>query len=516
MSDPTARPTPAPAPPAADDAPRPVVYRPLSVLAVVGAGLSGLFTAIVVLGGLVAFFRGDPWLLNAWWALLPITGGALSALGLVQIQRSEGTLAGEKVARWGLLLSVLVGLSYWAYVGVTYFAIGREAEQFGKTFLTKVAQGELPSAFRLALPPDQRPPDDAELRPVLERRFNGLSETNRKGPLTTFSQAEFVRIIRVGGPETTIEPIGVEDWKYLGGGYQVRLLYQVNTTLTNFVMDLTIQGKEGKGSKGRDWYVVWDKCGMRRDPPPHLSDEGKSLFTLAGDVPQQVMTYWLRPMAEHKAEDLYLQTLLPAQREQARKRADEWRLGLLLADAVGAGALPCADPAAVLGRVALGADAEAARLASLGPGLDEFRAGTKFVRAPEGVYWAPEEIRAEIVKLARAEFRHPSELLATQFMPDPSARMPFIRRQGDRVVFEQDATLRLPSEAPRYAVDCRLLIDCDAAEATSGTVKSWRVVGLDLVSGKSLPLGRPTMGPGGPGGPGGPSPMGPGGGPPMR
>jgi hypothetical protein len=494
MSDPTT-----PVSPAADQPAPPVVYRPLSLLAVVGAGLAGLFTAIVVLGGVVAFFRGDPWLLHGAWALLPITAAVLSVLGLFQIQRSEGTLAGEKVARWGLLLSVLVGLSYWAYVGATYFAIGQEAEKFGQDFLTKLANHNLPSAFRDTLPPEQRPPEDptnpAELRAQVERRFNTPGgEGGPKGMFTTFSQAQFVRMLGIGGPTTGIESLGIDRWEYVGGGYQVRMLYLVKTPLTSFTMDMLIQGKEGKRSQGRQWYVVWDKSGMRRDTSVTMTDEGKTYFTAAENLQEHVMRTWLDPLDKGRTEDVFLQTRLPAEREAARKTASEWRLSLLLADAVGSGALPCATPGAVAARVALGADPDLGRLASL-RGLDAFLAGD-LVRADKDVFWAPDEIREEIIKLARELFRHPGGELAVQFAPDASAHMPFVRREGDRVVFEQDTTMRLPYGAPRYSVDSRLLLDCDAAELAAGWVKSWRVLGVQLVSGKSLPAGQQT-GPGG-------------------
>src|SRR5436309_530987 len=119
MSDPTTRPSPMPSS-LAEEAAKPSVYRPLSLLALVAIGIGGLYAAVVVLGGLVAFFRGDPLLLPWWTFPFPIAGAGLSFAALKRIQRSEGTLAGEKLARWGLLLSALVGLGYMTYLATTY------------------------------------------------------------------------------------------------------------------------------------------------------------------------------------------------------------------------------------------------------------------------------------------------------------------------------------------------------------------------------------------------------------
>ncbi|HKI33879.1 MAG TPA: hypothetical protein VKA46_18645 [Gemmataceae bacterium] len=499
MSDPTTRSVPASLP--VGDLGKPVVYRPLAILAVVGAGVGGLYAAVVILGGLVAFFRGDPWLLPGWSALFPIAGAALSLLGLLQIQRSEGTLAGEKAARWGLLLSALVGLSYWAYVGVIYYAIYHEASQFSDDFLKKLTRNEIPpvSAFRLTLPPSERPAEGDKLRDELEGRFNVVPEMGRKGFLSTFAQSEAVRVLAVGGADTTIEALGVDDWSYVGGGYQVRLQYRVSTPQMSFVLELTVQGKEGKRSQGRQWYIVWDKLGMKSDPSPQMSDEGKQLFMMGQASRERLGAGWLRVMREGQTEVVFLDTLPEAERDGTRRSALNAGLGLWLADGFAPGALPCSTPGAVLIRGAL-AVRDPARVGTL-PGFDEFLAGG-LVRAEKDVFWAPQGIRDEIITLVRQEFREPGEQLANALMPDASARVPLVRREGDRIVVESEVMMRVPSSGPRFGVEGRLVLECEASQ-TPMPLKSWRVRELILLSGKSLPAppgmptGRPTgMAPG--------------------
>ena len=86
------------------------------------------------------------------------------------------------MARWGLLLSVLVGLSYWAYAAALLFALGREAEQFGLDYLGRLSGGDVPAAFRLTVPPDQRPTEGPGLHDLLERASTASRAGSRGAP----------------------------------------------------------------------------------------------------------------------------------------------------------------------------------------------------------------------------------------------------------------------------------------------------------------------------------------------
>jgi hypothetical protein len=491
MSDPSIRPSPTPAGPVTDDAAKAATYRPLCILAVVGAGLGGVYTVVVILGGLAAFLRGDPWLLPGWTVLFPVTAAVLSLLGLLQIQRSEGTLAGEKVARWGLLLSVLVGLSYWAYVGATYYAITSGADRFARGFMDELARGKVLRAFRLALPPAERPPEDANLRAQLEGRFNGSTDPRSKGHLTRFSESDLARLLGHGSDASQVESLGVEDWKYGAGGYQVQMLYRVTTpqAVANFVVSL--QGKEGKGSEGRQWYVVLERTGVKMNTMPEPTAEGARLYQLTTQARDYVGREWTGFLQAGNAEEAFLGTLPPAERGRLRESAELYRGGLVLADALGAGALPCATPAAAVAAVALAADKDLGREASL-PGYEAFLAGG-LVRGPKDVFWAPEEAREEIISLLRQQFSKPNDALARALKPDTGVHFPLVREEGDRLVVEHDLTIRVPPSAePRYMVDARIVTEGVATGSAPGP-RAWRVTSIDLVSGKSVPKQPPGM-----------------------
>jgi hypothetical protein len=489
MSDPTVGPPPVPASPAVAEPP---AYRPLSLLAVVGLGVAIIYAAVVVVGGAFAFFFGNPFLMPTIWVLVPIGAAVLCGMAMLRIQRSEGTLAGEKAARWGLLLSLLVGCGYWAYVAATYIAISNAAEKFGYEYLNKMASGDELGAFCLAMSPGERPSqnDRGRLREQMESRFNNASERGPKGPLALFRQTESIRMVTMGGKDTTIELVGVDSVEYKSGAYEVRLIYHVSEPAVSFNFVVTALGREAKGSAGRQWQVLLDQTGRRQGDDPQFTPEGRAFF-FAGNGARDYLTQdWLKAMSEGRVEDVFLATLPPGEREAARKSAQDRSLALLLAASIGDGALPWADPAAALARLSLPADLAAARAASL-PGFAGFTDGD-LVRAEPGVFWAPPDVSDEIVKLTRAQFRHPGAALAAALTPDRNVLVPVIRREGDRLESGWDVGMAVPASKPRYFVEGHLVVECDAAEAAAGAVKSWRVRSLDLISGKPIPQGAPA------------------------
>jgi hypothetical protein len=480
MSDPTS----APLSPVADAAQAPP-YRPLSLLALIGVAVSGLYAAVVVIGGLVAFFAGDPWLMAGWTILLPIAGAVLSGMGWWQIQRSEGTLAGDKLARWGLLLSLLVGLGYWSYVGATYFAIGREADHYGQKFVEKLANRDILSAFLMALPPSERPAEGEGARGQVEARFNaGQMSRTGGGAFTAFSQTPYVRLLTLGGGEQTkIDFAGVDKWGYVNGGYQVRLLYNVETPQISFVLELPVQAKEGKGSAGRQWFILWDQIGLRGNLDSAVSPKGKNQLPTAMQGRDFLEGPWVRAIDNGKTLDAYLPTLPESERDGARQTAALGVAGGFLAAGSAAGGAPASLVAAAL-----------AAEPSLGPalvlpGLHDFLNGS-LVSAGKDVFWASDPAtRDDVIEQFSRAFRHPNSQLAMMVQPDVKVRFPWMQVKGDRFVVECDFMARVPVATPRYMVEGRVVIDCDAAQAEAGTVSSsgWRILRVELVGAKAAP-----------------------------
>jgi hypothetical protein len=459
-----------------EDSAKPVAYRPLSLIAVAGCGLAGLYTAFVLIGGLVNFLRGTPWLQHPSLVLIPIVAAVLSIVGLVTIQRSEGTLAGEKAARWGLALSILVGLGYWAYYGATYVAIGREADGFARDFLQKLTRRQALDAFRLTLNPATRPVEGRDLRTQLEQRFNSLSEMGSPGVLTMFVQDDKVRMLEIAGSDkTTIESVGISRLEYASGSYEVDLQYRITSPEFEMVLYVPVVGKAGKQSEGRQWSVIWTQVGMPQGDF-HLTDEGQKTFYAAMQARRYFEEDCFPLIRQGKKEELYLQTLLPDERARFQPASAVRPIGMLAAST------SCACPALT-------------RVACL-PGFEMLLERTA-VRADKVDFWAPnEEARDEIIRTFHDEFRRPRDLFANAIQFPKTSRIPRIQQQDGRYTIENDVTIMVPlGGVPLHYVEARLVADFDAAELGNATIKSWRLRGLDLVSGRSFPKGpmRPDM-----------------------
>jgi len=120
-------------------------------------GLLGM-VMLLGLGGLLAYAGTRPWLLHSMTWLLVATALLLSWLALTQIRASEDTLGGAELARWGIKLSLFFGLIYGAYRVSNTFAIYRQAGAAAEEFLELLKNGEMEQAFIRTLPVTRRPP----------------------------------------------------------------------------------------------------------------------------------------------------------------------------------------------------------------------------------------------------------------------------------------------------------------------------------------------------------------------
>lgn len=232
----------------------PLVYRPLSGLAVAGFTVSALYGAIILVAGMRALSRGEPLLLPGLMLLWPIAGALLSYLGQVQIKNAEGTRAGLKLTRWGLGLALCFGLGYFVYGLGTGLAIRNQASQFlmeagdetgffphlqkgaraKKGFLDK----DMQAAFRLTLEPAHR---QAAVR--ADRRADFLLH-----PLVQFFATGSEQEIKV-------EPRGVIEWSYSETGFTVRRLFHLSNEGAEADAVVTVKSLEGREGEPRQWFV---------------------------------------------------------------------------------------------------------------------------------------------------------------------------------------------------------------------------------------------------------------------
>jgi hypothetical protein len=473
------------------------VYRPLSILTLAGFCFAVLYAVVIVAWAVVAFMSGKPMLQELWMVLFPLAIGGLCALGWLHVKRSEGTVAGAALGRWGLWLTAIAALGYWSYYGTTRYAVTSDADRYGRTFLDHLTRGETNSAFRLALEPSQRRPDDAHLREDLEIRYN-TPEASGKGPLTSFEQMELVRLLRFYGPGATIESRGVSDFKNDGGRYWVTLNYHVTSVYGAFDVVLLVISAEGKKkqSEGRGWHVDPRNSAVPQEGR-EISPEGDRMARLMHDdrLAHRIGD-WITSMKDGRLDEAYLATKLPAERSQLQQEFASRRL--LCALAVTGGTMGSALPAAPLVQAALGSNNDVTRDLFL-PGFRGFLNGD-LVHVDDKVFWAPPGEGETMIQVMKRGFRYPSgrEELCKGLVPE-SVPVRLGKIEGDRFLFEDDFLLRI--SAPPIIIQGHLIYDCDAKEMREGTVSDWRFRSIELYRGRTPPTGPPPGRGGGGGGP---------------
>ena len=247
------------------DPPSDVVYRPLSALAVTGFALSCLFGGVVLLSAAIAVFQGAPFFFPNWTLFLAAAGFVVSWCGLSDVRNSEGTKAGQKLATYGMWISLICGIGYFAYSYSTGLALSKQAMDFllndQDGFFTHLRKSrdnpaELNRAFLLTMPPSDRgnvnPAD--EVRMV--KAFDKAGKDDAPGNLTRFRGDQLVLAVRKGGGDVTLESLGISGWKHEQHSYHVTCLFRMKTPEASAEISITVRSAEPEAEgQGRQWFV---------------------------------------------------------------------------------------------------------------------------------------------------------------------------------------------------------------------------------------------------------------------
>lgn len=244
-------------PPTAEE---PLVYRPISGLAIAGFVIGVAYALVLVVAGYRALSSGQPLLLGGWWLALPLAAVVLSYLGQVHIRTSEGTRAGMKLTRWGLGLGLFFGLGYFVYSLGTGLAIRQQAYNFltqeGEdsgflSYLQKSGRSKeaLEAAFMLTVSP-------AERSGMKAADFEKPGAEGMPGPLVMFRSEPIVVFFGCGAEsEMGVEPLGVIEWSYGKEGFTVRRLFRISNEEKEADILLTVLSNEGREGETRRWKV---------------------------------------------------------------------------------------------------------------------------------------------------------------------------------------------------------------------------------------------------------------------
>jgi hypothetical protein len=455
--------------PTSEQRPADAVYRPMSVLAIIGFGVSCLYAAFLLICILVALFTRSAPLLASVSLLLPLAGVGLSLAGWVQVRRAEGTLAGDRLAVWGAGVGTVCALVYVAYASASYVAVRQQAEAEAQAWLGFIRKQDYARAFRLMVPPEGRPADGPNLREELEIRFNN-PERGGKGAFASFRQQDYCQLLGRGGGDCKIESQGVREWDYQAGNYRVTLGYRVSTPEATGDLDVMLLAFEGrKHNSARQWAVMRDGTAMHNLQPTPLGKRVGELQLQSGSLAQG----WFRHLAAGQFPVAYLDTLAPAQRERL---AWEVQARQALADLV---ALPCLE----FGGPNL-TPAQSARLYL--PAYPKFLKGDWLTDDPEKFWARDDKTRTEFAEAMRKALREEKPL---PFRTDSLSAAGWSKADG-RLQFRFDCPLMVNDDtgAPKYVGDTRLIVETDAGalDADARPVR-WQVVRLELLRAGSPP-----------------------------
>jgi hypothetical protein len=503
-------------------------YRPLALLSVIGLGVAIVYTLAMAVGSIIALFQGRPWLLGPWTAIFPLGAAALSLIGFLQIQRSEGTLGGRRLALTGMALPLGVGLVYWSYVLATFLAIRHQADLYGREFISRLQNQETLTAYWMTLPPEVRPvrPSQAETDPAfrktLEDRFNQGNEST----LSRFEHGDTVHTLRQLDSSATVESTGVVDWEFTKDGYVMHQGYRITTSEGTFEVVVNTQGRYAKHGEfvGRQWYVVIEKTAIRGEPV--FTNQGQERMFLRS-MSRHVAEGWLAKLTAGRVAEAFVDTRPPDEQEVVRPAL----LGRYAALDCMALAIspdhPTLGPLCVLR--ALIDDPSSVPAPDL-KGLKEFAEGS-LVQYDRVKFWVPcqgtpgtaeyqerfEKKQDEVAGQVKALFAKPGPDWATTVRLERGGFMPLTVVENGRFEVRHTCTFALADA--KTGVEGDLVVSCDLGDSVKAAASTWRIDRIELRRAVMVPpsrmLRRPGVGP--PGAPpGGPPPGGgfPGGGPP--
>lgn len=457
-------------------------YKSVSILAILGAVLGGLFVLTLSGGFVAAFLVGTPWIMSPWVIFWPAFSILLSFFAYSRIRASSNTLGGEKLSLWSMQITAIFILCYFANFAGTYFAVRNQADTFVKQWLGIIAKGEIDKAFLLTLKPP-RPSDDSNLRTTFEITYNIAADPIAKGAYSAFKAKDYVRLIQFAGDAST--KFGLKSASspvYEMGGYLVRLVYQVDLPDGQMEVAVTALGQESPtgGFKGRQWQVLVDGSGLTQKLK--TNDESRKKFELSVSA-MEFASSWCMAVANKVWEPAVYGIAELKDRQQILK-----------------GFVPTIPlELGVVGGALLQAAESPERQAFLAASQQLFDG--KFVRVGEN-FWSDPIMKVGILDLLAKAFRPMTDHTPPMQLSGGGAwirvengTVPRYRNEGGKIEFEFDCLILL---FPKYLVQAAFVVTGEE-KADENTPPEWKVKEIVLYRGVSMPVAAPKPG-GGPGG----------------
>lgn len=270
-------------------------YQPLSSLAVVGLAF-GLASPLV-------FF------IDAWWALflLPLPALALSTLARRRIARSNGALAGQTAATFGVALSVICGLGWVTHFMTRDWILEHESRQVVLGWIEKLRNGQDGQAFLDCVEPSRRR-IDFEPEPRNLKLHFPPPEGGTAPLYDTYRYSHFVSTVLRYGAKVEFTPMGRPEYKRVLGlterEDQLKYRFRCTCPLGAGTATVTVVSANVPVASGvrRDWYIQNQEIAL--DSPNEYNlrlDEA----TRSANVAVDYMAHLIAEGEKAKAEKLF-------------------------------------------------------------------------------------------------------------------------------------------------------------------------------------------------------------------
>jgi hypothetical protein len=290
-------------------------YQRISGFAIAGFVIGLLFVLFLLIQIVIGFLSHSTVLLPLWLEFFAALGVCLSLIGLRSIRNSDGTLAGVKIAKAGMWISLVAGLGYGSYYGATYLAIRQQADARVMTWFDKLRKGKINEAFLMTQAAEIAKTANPDDEKQMQTRFNTLPanarSTAKGGGLDLFRNNEVIYMIKQGGDATKVVPQGVRSWEHREGVYLLKRVYEVETPEGSFQVLLSAVGRDGAdaGKEGRSWHVPFLESSIERDSLKK-SKLGMRVDQMRGSA-AKFMDEWGKLAISGLLERAYLSTVPP-------------------------------------------------------------------------------------------------------------------------------------------------------------------------------------------------------------
>ena len=264
------------------------VYRPVSILAIVGLGL-GLISPLV-------------WLVDstAFALFLPLPGLVISAVARYRIRHSDGTLAGAGVAAAGLVLSMVVAVSWITVDLTTYLIIRTESQSFLEQWLASARRGEEVETFLATLSPETR--KDVKPEDRNPQSLRALFPATGGNAFDSFRYNPLVAMLLRYGDRAQLERVGIDSWYYNLGSYSVKYRYHMVTPEVEADVQFLVRSedRDTPAGKRREWVMVIGNAQLVRETVRD-TPYGTDLREAMGES-TKVLNRWIGYLSDGKKE----------------------------------------------------------------------------------------------------------------------------------------------------------------------------------------------------------------------